>query len=70
MLYRLVGQLRQRTLDAIECIAAWKRKTRSPEPFIYYGNDYLGGIGQDLKASCGCRTARAAETAGLMTGHE
>ncbi len=50
LFYRLVGTLRQRTLDAVECIGAWQRKSgRSSEPFIYYGTDYLANIGVDLR---------------------
>ncbi|GAX74460.1 hypothetical protein CEUSTIGMA_g1909.t1 [Chlamydomonas eustigma] len=50
LFYRLVGTLRQRTLDTIESIAAWQRKTGgNREPFIYYGTDYLLSMGADLK---------------------
>lgn len=38
--------LRQRTLDVVEAIAAWHRRVGSPEPFVYYGNDYLANIGE------------------------
>eukprot|EP00798_Chlamydomonas_sp_ICE-L_P014827 gene14827-20880_t len=48
LFYRLVGNLRGRTLDTVEVIAAWKRKTNSPEPFVYYGKDYLATVGPDL----------------------
>jgi hypothetical protein len=44
----LVGQLRQRTLDVVEAIAAWHRRTMSGSPFMYYGRNYLAGIGPDL----------------------
>lgn len=49
LFYRLIGTLRQRTLDCIECIVAWRRKTKATEPFIYYGKDYMANIGPDLK---------------------
>lgn len=38
--------LRQRTLDVVEAIAAWHRRVGNPEPFVYYGNDYLANIGE------------------------
>ncbi|KAG2429849.1 hypothetical protein HXX76_010631 [Chlamydomonas incerta] len=47
LFYRLVGTLRQRTLDAVESIAAWRRKVSPSEPFVYYGVDYLAAIGPD-----------------------
>ncbi|KXZ53645.1 hypothetical protein GPECTOR_6g562 [Gonium pectorale] len=47
LFYRLVSSLRQRTLDAVESIAAWRRKVSPTEPFIYFGVDYLAGIGPD-----------------------
>lgn len=40
-----MGTLRQRTLDTVEGIAAWRRKVSPSEPFIYYGADYLAGEG-------------------------
>lgn len=49
LFYRLVGTLRQRTIEAVEAIGAWHRKTHSDLPFVYYGVDYLGTIGQDLR---------------------
>ncbi|GIL82880.1 hypothetical protein Vretimale_8381 [Volvox reticuliferus] len=48
LFYRLVGTLRQRTLDVIESIAAWRRKVNPTDPFIYYGVDYLAAIGPDV----------------------
>ncbi|EFJ48469.1 hypothetical protein VOLCADRAFT_90723 [Volvox carteri f. nagariensis] len=48
LFYRLVGTLRQRTLDVIEAIAAWRRKVNPADPFIYYGVDYLAAIGPDV----------------------
>ncbi|GLI67280.1 hypothetical protein VaNZ11_011465, partial [Volvox africanus] len=48
LFYRLVGTLRQRTLDVIESIAAWRRKVNPSDPFIYYGVDYLATIGPDV----------------------
>ncbi|GIL54900.1 hypothetical protein Vafri_10603 [Volvox africanus] len=48
LFYRLVGTLRQRTLDVIESIAAWRRKVNPSDPFIYYGVDYLAAIGPDV----------------------
>ncbi|KAG1672708.1 hypothetical protein FOA52_005185 [Chlamydomonas sp. UWO 241] len=47
LFYRLIANLRQRTLDAVEAIGAWHRKTHTAAPFVYYGADYLAGIGRD-----------------------
>ncbi|GFR44089.1 hypothetical protein Agub_g5251, partial [Astrephomene gubernaculifera] len=47
LFYRLVATLRQRTLDAVEAIAAWRRKVSPTDPFIYFGVDYLAAIGPD-----------------------
>jgi len=48
LFYRLVSNLRQRTLDTIEAIGSWHRKTGSATPFVYYGTDYLSRVGPDL----------------------
>lgn len=51
--FRLVGQLRHRTLDAIEEIGAWHRRTDSSEPFMYANvGNYLAYIGTDLVRDC------------------
>ena len=66
---RLVGTLRQRTLDAVEAIAAWHRKTGSPDPFVYYGADYLACVGVDLQVGEGASgpTCRWGGALGLIT---
>lgn len=43
--HRCISMLRQRTLDVVEAVAAWHRRVGNPEPFVYYGNDYLANIG-------------------------
>ncbi|MEW5314079.1 MAG: hypothetical protein WDW38_005602 [Sanguina aurantia] len=48
LFYRCISMLRQRTLDVVEAVAAWHRRVGNPEPFVYYGNDYLANIGPDL----------------------
>lgn len=48
LFYRLVQQLRARTLDCVEALAAWHRRTGSTAPFMYYGANYLASIGADL----------------------
>lgn len=35
MFFRQVNTLRQRTLDAVECIAAWERLIAQNRPFVY-----------------------------------
>lgn len=46
---RLVTQLRHRTLDAVEAIGAWHRRTDSSVPFMYANvGNYLAHIGSDL----------------------
>uniref|UniRef100_A0A7S3QPF6 Uncharacterized protein n=1 Tax=Dunaliella tertiolecta TaxID=3047 RepID=A0A7S3QPF6_DUNTE len=49
MFFRLVTQLRHRTLDTIEAIGAWHRRTDSSEPFMFANvGNYLAYIGSDL----------------------
>ncbi|WIA38646.1 hypothetical protein OEZ86_001956 [Tetradesmus obliquus] len=49
LFYRLVASLRSKTLDVIECHAAWQRKISNPsEPFSYKGRPYLLSMGQGL----------------------
>ncbi|KAJ9521174.1 hypothetical protein QJQ45_022901 [Haematococcus lacustris] len=48
LVFRLVGQLRARTLDCVEALGCWHRRTASPTPFMFYGSNYLVGIGHDL----------------------
>ncbi len=48
LFYRLVGQLRSRTLDAVETLAAWHRRSQTTDHFVYYGTPYMTKIGQDL----------------------
>eukprot|EP00798_Chlamydomonas_sp_ICE-L_P030482 gene30482-35498_t len=49
MFYRLVGNLRQRTIEAVEQCAAWRRKTNSKTAYVYYGQYYLSTVGQDMQ---------------------
>ncbi len=48
LFYRLVGQLRSRTLDVVETLAAWHRRSQTAEHFVYYGSPYMLNIGPDL----------------------
>lgn len=50
---RLVSQLRARTLDVVEALAAWHRHAQSPEPFMYNGAPYMMNIGPDLVSGYG-----------------
>ena len=40
--------MRMKTLDAIEAVGIWHRRTASPEPFRYNGLNYLARVGPDL----------------------
>ena len=45
----MVASLRLKTLDVVEAVAAWQRKTNSSGyPFIYRGEPYLPAMGPDL----------------------
>lgn len=41
--------MRQRTLEAVEAIAVWQRRSGSAEPFYYKGLNYLQRLGMDLE---------------------
>lgn len=53
LVLRLVSQIRARTLDCVECLAAWHMRSGSAEPFMYYGVAYMQNMGPDLVREAG-----------------
>ena len=52
--HRLVTALRKQTLDVVEAVSSWQRRSAVPRQFIYRGEDYFRTLGGDLEFLEGC----------------
>eukprot|EP00892_Ulva_mutabilis_P012578 jgi/Ulvmu1/9693/UM055_0031.1 len=49
MFFRLVGNVRVKTIDAVECVSSWERNVGRGRAFVYNGAPFLPALGEELR---------------------